>query len=126
MSSKLVAIHSMKAFIVQTLKKEVYDDPKYQADIRARLKEFEGTRREGREGFYTQLRRFAQVIMVSIFMALISAVLHGTIGFFNAAWSSWFCIFFTAFSWLVFLWALILVSRNISKMLSLSEEKASG
>lgn len=109
-------LFTMKTFIVQTMKKEIYDNPEYQKDILARI-------REGMkdEKVYGQLKNFKRLIFWTIIIAFINALLQLTLGYFETVTVTVICFTMTGISWVLAIVALILVSVNLSRMIDISE-----
>lgn len=119
-------LFSMKSFIVQTLKKEVYDTDEYQERVSLVLADIEGTRRHeaGYDSYYGGLKRFTVLLSAAIYTALFGAVLQISIGYIGEWWSAAICILVTFFGWLLFLSSMVAVSRNISDMITIAENAA--
>ena len=111
-------LFTMKTFIIQTMKSEIYDSVEYQKGIRDLRSEGMST------GYYTQLRNFSAVLFYSIFLAFLNAFLQITLGYINHSLAVYVCIAFSFFSWGLVLIALYLVSENLKKMLDISERRA--
>lgn len=109
-------LFTMKAFIIQTMKKEVYDKKSYQDSIKSR-------QREGKKGekIYGQLDTLRRVLFWAIATSLFNAMIQLSLGYFEAVWSVTICLFTTLISWCFMACALLLVSSNLEKMITLSE-----
>ncbi len=110
-------LFTMKTFIVQTMKREVYDNKEYQKDILARIRE--GMKKER---VYGPLKNFKRLIFWTIIVAFINALLQLTLGYFKSVPATIICFSVTALSWIMAIIALVLVSANLTKMIDISEE----
>lgn len=113
-------LFTMKTFIIQTMKSQVYDDPAYQEQIR---KDYPRERRG--EACYGPLRRFSKLIAASIGLAFLNAALQITVGYLDSEWSAWACIVVFALSWGMVAVVLYLVSRNLQSMINRASENIS-
>jgi hypothetical protein len=119
-------LFSIKSFIIQTLKKEIYDDDDYQKWQAKVLHGLKGSARErkGNDSYYGPLKRFSNLIGFAIYLSLINALLQVTIGFLDTACFAWICVIFTALVWIAFIFCMVTVSSNVSIMIDVSERKA--
>ncbi|MCK5075652.1 MAG: hypothetical protein KAR38_04710 [Calditrichia bacterium] len=110
-------LFTMKSFIIQTMKKEVYDKDIYKDRVLQR-------RKEGKlkETYYGPLIKLKRILFVSICGAFINAFLQLVLGFFQNEYIAIICFLTTIVSWLIVAIAIYFVSNNISIMLNLSEE----
>lgn len=109
---------SMKTFIIQTMKKEIYDQEWYIEHIKKRQKEGDN------RGVYAPLKNLTNVLLFSILSAFLNAAIQASIGYICHPWAAIICITTTIFAWLLVLAATILVSNNLRLMLSISEKNA--
>ena len=110
-------IFTMKSFIIQTMKKEVYDNELY-------IKEKLPLKDLGEiKGVYEQLQFLASLLKWAIWLSFLSALMHITIGFFGETWSSIACILATAISWIIVAISIYFVSENLRLMIQYSERK---
>jgi hypothetical protein len=112
-------LFTMKTFIIQTMKREVYDRDIYQEKIAAR-------RAEGKlkEAFYGQLINFKRLLFWTIVFAFINALLQLCLGYYKTKLCAIICFSSTGTSWILTIIALVLVSKNLSKMILISENMA--
>lgn len=110
-------IFTMKSFIIQTMKKEVYDNESYIQE-KLPLKETGDI-----NGIYDQLKLLAGLLKWAIWLSFASAAMHITIGFIGSKWSSSICIIATILSWIVVATSVYFVSENLKLMINYSEEK---
>lgn len=120
-----VFVFTMKSFVVQGLKKEVYDNPRYSDYVRAlnNLASRGGgsvVRSAGR-AVYEPLQNLAHALTLSIVAALLNALVQLLLPLFSQQWVLWICFFANAATWFVLGRAVHLVTRNISIMLRFSE-----
>lgn len=112
-------LFTMKTFIVQTLKKEVYDHDSHKKRIEDRASQA-GISPE----YFKSLRRLANFMMLSIYLALMNAFFQITIGYIDSKWAAIFCILTSLISWFVFTIVLYLVGANMNDLLDFAEEDA--
>lgn len=111
-------LFTMKTFIIQTMKKEVYDTIDYQDVIRYR-------RTQGQDiTYYGSLRNFSRLILAAIITAILSALAQITLGYFETEAIAWICMISAGTSWLLVALVLFHVSANLSKMLDYAERVA--
>lgn len=112
-------LFTMKSFVIATMKKELYDSEKYQAQIAQR-------RQEGKkEKYYGPLNNLRKLLLVSIFSALISAVLQISVGFYQTVVAAWICFGSAGLSWIIVIYALIIISNNLNTMINNAEDNVS-
>lgn len=111
-------LFTMKTFMIQTIKKEIYDTSEYQDNIRKRL-----INGQSNVGYYSPLKRLSRLITASILLAIVNACLQITIGYVERSWVSWLCLTTTLLSWGLVASVLMMVSKNMIEMLEISERK---
>lgn len=111
-------LFTMKTFIVQTMKSDVYDNLSYQGHVAYR-------RSQGhKDTFYGSLRWFSRLIVVAISFAFISALIQITLGYSDSVWLVAVCLTIAALSWVLVAVVLSIVSRNFSILLDRAEDEA--
>jgi hypothetical protein len=112
-------LFTMNTFIIQTMKREVYDKEEYQQSIAAR-------RKEGltKESFYGQLLNLKHLLFLTIADAFVNAVVQITVGYYETLLSAAICFLSTGILICLTITALILVSVNLSRMIAISERAA--
>lgn len=110
-------IFTMKSFIVQVMKKEIYDKKEYQNSVK-QIKE------TGKSvSCYRPLRNLSRILTETIVLSFIAAGLHISLGVLNQDWTAQLCIAVTLVSWVLVATSIFLVSRNLRKMIDISEEQ---
>lgn len=111
-------LFTMKTFIIQTMKKDVYDDESYQKSIKYR-------RSTGlKESYYGSLKRFSFLMVAAIALAFVSAFVQISAGHSRSPAVIWFCLVVVSISWILVGWVLYLVARNLNAMLDRAEKTA--
>jgi small-conductance mechanosensitive channel len=110
-------LFTMKTFIIQTIKKEIYDQPIYKAKIENEAK-LSGKSLK----YYRSLRLLSRLIFFAIIAALINAFLQITLGYVDCAIAAYTCLLSSFFSWFLFALVLFQVGNNMSDMLAYAEE----
>jgi hypothetical protein len=111
-------LFTMKTFIVQTMKREVYDNDDYQTDALARIKE------DKKESIYGPLKNFKCLIFWTIVTAFVNSLMQLTLGYFKTITTTIVCFSLTGMSWIMAMIVLVLVSRNLTRMIEISERNA--
>lgn len=112
-------LFTMKTFIIQTIKKEIYDQPLYRAKVE------NASKLSGEQvTYYKPLQFLSKLILYSILMALINALLQVTLGYICHPLAAGLCLATSLFSWSIFSVVLFQVGRNMSDMLDFAEEDA--
>lgn len=109
----------MKTFIIQTVKKDVYDHEEHQ-----KLADNKASDAGQEPEYYRGLRTLAQLIFWSIVVALCNALIQVTIGYVEHPISAICCILFSIFSWGLFGFVLKTVAENMQDMISYAEKDA--
>lgn len=108
-------LFTMKTFIIQTMKKEVYDTESYGEYFdSAKLTDSTLDR-------YKQLTNLRQFLFLSILFSLTSGILNVTLGYLDNFYIAAFCSIMSIVSWVFVLISLFLVNRNLSMMLLYSD-----
>lgn len=110
-------LFAMSTFIIQTMKKEVYDNPAYQEEVTARKKA------GSKSTYYGPLNRLRWAIVISISISFIGAVAQLIAGAFPNKASILLGLFFLLASIGSMFLSLYLVSANISQMFKFAEKK---
>jgi hypothetical protein len=98
---------SLKAFIVVTMKENVYDNNKYienwlvQKKIKSELR------------LYAPLKQLSDFLYYAIFASILSAVLQMSLGLFEHWISSAIAVWSAIYAILLLAWCLILIKRNL-------------
>jgi len=111
-------LFTMKSFIIQTMKSDVYDKDHYQNAIAERNQHGE------KKGFYSSLVNFSSFMTLAISMGIFNAFLQITLGYFDSEILVWVCLSSTIISWGIVAWVLYLVSTNMTSMLAIAEDLA--
>lgn len=110
-------IFTMKTFIIQTMKKEVYDNDRYQKK-KKNIDEIGFTNSN-----YEPLKRLTWLLKWSIWLSLLSALSQITIGFSEQTILALICLTLAASAWAIVGVAVYFVSDNLSKMIINAEEE---
>lgn len=113
-------IFTMKSFIVQVMKKEIYDKKEYQDSI----KQIQETGKN--VSCYKPLRNLSRILTQTIVLSFIAAGLHISLGVLDRDWTAQLCIGITLVSWVLVATSIFLVSRNLRKMIDISEGEFEG
>lgn len=113
-------IFTMKSFMIQIMKKEVYDKKSYQEKI----KQFKSTGKDIE--CYKPLKQLSRSLLAAITLSFLSASLHITIGLSDNTSMIALCLGITVISWISVGTAITLVSLNLRKMINISEEEFKG
>lgn len=111
-------LFTMKSFIIQIMKKDVYDTKKHQNNVN-------DLNRNGiKTEYYSSLRNLSNLITSAIALGILNAFFQFTLGYFDTEFYSWICILTSLLTWILVLIVLTLVSINMSTMISYAEEEA--
>lgn len=110
-------LFTMKTFVIQTMKREVYDSAAYQKMVSDRIEAGSSG-----ETYYGQLANFKQLLFYTIIFSFSNALLQLILGYFRTVTTTIICFATTGVSWSFAIWALILVSKNLSLMIDISEK----
>ncbi|ATG76067.1 hypothetical protein AOR04_00045 [Pseudoalteromonas sp. 1_2015MBL_MicDiv] len=108
-------LFTMKTFIIQTMKKEVYDTSAYgEKYTSAKITNKKLTR-------YRQLNRLRLFLFLAVAFTLGSGLIQLVLGFFVNIYTVLVCFFIAFVSWVMVFIALILVNNNLKYMLIYSD-----
>lgn len=108
-------LFTMKTFIIQTMKKEVYDTSAYGEEYTsAKITNKKLTR-------YKQLNRLRLFLFLAVAFTLGSGLIQLVLGFFVNIYTVLVCFFIAFVSWVMVFIALILVNNNLKYMLIYSD-----
>ena len=108
-------LFTMKTFIIQTMKKEVYDTSAYgEKYTSAKITNKKLTR-------YRQLNRLRLFLFLAVAFTLGSGLIQLVLGFFVNIYTVLACFFIAFVSWVMVFIALILVNNNLKYMLIYSD-----
>lgn len=110
-------LFTMKTFIIQTIKKEIYDHKSYKSKVE-NIAALAGKTPQ----YYKQLKRLSRLIFFAITFALFNALIQITLGYVGLPLSAYICLISSFISWFVFLLVLLQVGNNMSDMLDFAEE----
>lgn len=110
-------VFTMKSFIIQTMKKEVYEKKLYRK-FYTQTSNFNKT---GKDGIYAPLRKLSRALTICISMALTNAfiLISGASSLHPA--SAWIAFIFNILTWSALAFSVWIVTENIKKMLDFSE-----
>jgi hypothetical protein len=109
-------LFTMKTFIIQTIKKEIYDQEMY--------KEIVANRAElGKKPpvYYAPLKKLSTLIFLAILTALLNSFLQITIGYMDHKITAWICLIFSGVSWMIVTVVLFQVGGNMQDMINFAE-----
>jgi hypothetical protein len=109
-------LFTMKTFIIQTMKKEVFDKPFYKQQVMARI-----NGGKPKDTLYGSLRNFKTVLFLAIITAILNAFFQVTVGYIDTDCAAWACFGSTLVSWSFVGGCLWLVSKNLTSMLKYGE-----
>jgi hypothetical protein len=112
-------LFTMKTFIIQTIKKEVYDHPRHQE-----LAEDLAKDRNEEPSYYCGLKNLSSLILQAIVLALINAFIQISVGYIGHPATASACLISSIISWLAFSRVLFEVGRNMSDMFDYAERDA--
>lgn len=108
-------LFTMKTFIIQTMKKEVYDTNAYG-------KEFASAKLSNKKlNRYKQLNHLRLFLFLAVAFTLGSGLIQLVLGFFVNIYIVLICFFVAFVSWVMVFIALILVNNNLKYMLTYSD-----
>lgn len=110
-------LFTMKAFIIQTVKTQIYDSEEHIEKVRQRINSGAKTQ------FYGGLKRLALLLKWTIILAITNAFSQLTLSGFDSVMLSIFCLVLSGVTATLFLIVVWIVSQNISDMISDSEKK---
>jgi predicted PurR-regulated permease PerM len=110
-------LFSMKASIITTLKKDVYDTKEHQSQIAQRIKHGKNVT------YYGSLESFSNLLMKAIYFSFASSILNITIGFASFWLTTLICFITTGFAWFYLLKAMLEVHRNWKSAFEYAERR---
>jgi hypothetical protein len=112
-------LFTMKSFVIQTMKRELFDLPDYKLEIAQR-------RSEGKkkEEYYGPLNRLRCLMTWAIVVAFLNAAINVFLGNTTSPAVAWLCIGSSALSWSLVIGCLYFVSTNLGIMIDRSEKNA--
>lgn len=111
-------IFTMKSFVIQTVKKNVYDTEQHKSLVKKRR--FSGANTD----YYGGLRRLSNLLKWTIILAVFNSVCQLTLSILNNFYASAFCIVISLALAALFSYVVYYVSLNITEMINLAENKA--
>lgn len=111
-------LFTMKSFVIQTMKRDLYDQADYQGRITQRRDEGKG------DSYYGPLDRLRCLMFWAIVAAFLNAGLNVFLGHSDSPVLVWICMVSTAASWLMVLFCLFWVSKNLKSMIEIAEATA--
>lgn len=112
-------LFTMKTFIIQTIKKEIYDQKLYKENIE-NIAKLSGKDAE----YYKPLKSLSRLIFFAIVTALANAFLQISLGYVDCSLAAYVCMASSFISWFIFALVLFQVGRNMSDMLDFAEADA--
>lgn len=112
-------LFTMKTFIIQTIKKEIYDHKRHK-DFARDLAKDSGCL----PTYYGGLRNLSRLIFWSIVIALLNALFQISVGYVKNCYSAAFCLTTSFLSWSIFAYVLYEVGNNMKDMLEYAEMDA--
>lgn len=113
---------SLKAFIVVTMKREVFESTIYKKEWEEQ-KKLDHQDKMGK--LYTPLRYLSGVLYAAILSCLLTAVLQLTVGLVDSFWATAICLWAVVVSLLLLIWALWLIRANLVRMFDYLDEQDS-
>jgi len=110
-------LFTMKTFIIQTIKKEIYDHKLYKERME-NIAKLAGKPTE----YYKPLKRLSRLIFSAIVLALVNAFVQISLGYVGCPITAGICLASSFISWLVFGLVLLQVGNNMRDMLDFAEE----
>lgn len=104
---------SLNAFIVVTMKKEVFETAVYKKEWEDQ-KKLDHDDKMGK--LYTPLRYLSGVLYAAILSCLLTAVLQLTVGLVDSFWATIICLWAVVVSLLLLVWSLWLIRENLVRM----------
>lgn len=111
-------LFTMKSFVIQTVKENIYDTDYHKNKVRQRRKS--GAKTE----YYGGLKRLARLLKWTIFLALGNSIMQLSLSGFESPWLSLFSLFVSCITAVLFFIVIWIVSENISDMINTSESNA--
>jgi hypothetical protein len=112
-------LFTMKSFIIQTIKKEIYDHKRHKELAR----NFASDSGE-KPVYYKGLRNLSRLIFWSISIALLNALFQISIGYIDHPAASIFCLATSVISWSILAFVLYQVGGNMTDMIDYAEKDA--
>jgi len=104
-------LFTMKSFIIQVMKTNVYESELHQDAVSLR-------RGEGKkEGYFDGLLRIKSLLLIAIILAFGNAIMQLAIGGFKTELSAWCCMILTFLTIFVIMWCVLLISGNLTRLL---------
>lgn len=110
-------LFTMKTFIIQTIKKEIYDHKSYKARVE-NIAALSGKLPE----YYKQLKSLSRLIFYAISLALFNALMQISLGSLGCPFTASLCLATSFISWFIFALVLMQVGNNMKDMLDFAEE----
>ena len=111
-------LFSVMTFIVINLNKELYASPYY-------LKKIKELRKYRKDiPIYASLKRVSKFFVISVFLSLITAISHLTIGLINSNWAAIVCLALSGLSIILLLLVINVIRENINALFVYLEAKA--
>jgi multisubunit Na+/H+ antiporter MnhF subunit len=101
------------------MKRDLYDNSEYQAEVAQRRKEG-----KKKDSYYGQLNRLRSLMLWAIIVAFFNAGIQVLYGNTNQDWLAALCFLVTGTSWILVLACLMVVSHNLKEMIVISEKIA--
>jgi len=111
-------IFTMKSFVIQTVKENVYDTEQHKSLVKKRR--FSGASTD----YYGGLRRLSNLLKWTITLAIFNSVCQLILSIFSNVYVSLFCIVISLLLAILFWYVVYFVSLNITEMINLAEKKA--
>jgi hypothetical protein len=111
-------LFTMKAFIIQTVKSQVYDSPEHMEKVRLRRASGAPTK------YYGGLENLACLLKWTIIAALFNAISQLLLSGFDSELLSMICLILSGLTAILFSFVVWTVSKNISDMILIAEKKA--
>lgn len=113
-------LFTMKSFIIQTVKKEVYDTKEYQEE-RTSMMLVSRTKNEHKFEPYSQLKSFAALMKASILIAFFNAFLQISVGYAENVYAASICLLSSLVSWAFVAVVIHQVANNMQQMIQIAE-----
>jgi hypothetical protein len=110
-------LFTMKTFIIQIIKKEVYDHARHQ-----RMADNFADDKKTSPQYYKGLKSLASLIFWAIVCAVLNASFQCTVGYVDHYAAAIFCILTSVVSWALFAFVLNAVAGNLQYMIDFAEE----
>lgn len=112
-------LFTMKSFIIQTIKKEIYDHTRHKANAEQLAADSKSS-----PIYYRGLKNLSRLIYWSIIAALSNALIQITVGYFQFTLAAIFCLGSSILSWGLVAFVLYQVGKNMEEMLNYAEADA--